>query len=202
MIEKISYFKEILKDEKNDIVDIINKNIIFGVPYIFKDDEEKYYNLKRKLSSFFKVNHRDIFMVGSAKLGFSISPKKLWNQLDWDSKKESDIDMVVISNKAFDKYWKSILEYKEKTIGTSVKDEKEKEFLDYFFNGWLRPDKFPQKYKGSDEWFDFFRSISYKEEFGGRKIAVAIYREDYFFMKYHRNNLVSIRNNLRNERRI
>ncbi|WP_010200224.1 hypothetical protein [Bacillus sp. m3-13] len=108
-------------------------------------------------------------MTGSAKLGFSIAPSKLWRHIDGDPNKDSDIDIVVISNEVFDYYWKSILEYNENTIPVSNSDGNHVKFLEYFFKGWLRPDKFPYKYEGSDEWFEFFRSISYKKEFGQGK---------------------------------
>lgn len=196
MDENINEFKNLLMDKSNDINDIINKRIIFGVPYIFKDSEDKYYDLKNVVSNFFNVNHRDVFMVGSSKLGFSLAPNKLWYSIDWSEEKESDIDIVIISNEVFNRYWKSILEYKDKLIPTKSKDNL---FLEYFFKGWLRPDKFPYKYDGANEWFEFFKSISYKDAYGSRKVAAAIYKEDYYFMKYSRDNLNSIRNKLLNE---
>lgn len=196
--DRVEKFKEaLLNDQELTIEEIIKKHIIFGTPYIFVDDEDKYYELIKQVSDFFGVNHRNVFIVGSSKLGFSISPSKLWRHIDGDEEKDSDIDIVVISDFVFDKYWKSILEYKEFQIATSFNDKNKDDFLEYFFKGWLRPDKFPFKYKGADEWFEFFRSISYKKEFGSRKVTAAIYREEYFFMKYHQENLKGIRNILK-----
>ncbi|MED4392512.1 hypothetical protein P4699_20305 [Priestia aryabhattai] len=196
--DRIKRFKSNILDEENySIEKIINQYIVFGTPYIFKDDEEKYYNLKDKIATFFEVNQRDIFMTGSSKLGFSIAPSKLWRPIDGNPNKDSDIDIVIISDRIFDKYWKSILEYKESTIAISDDAKNHSEFLEYFFKGWLRPDKFPYKYSGSNEWFEFFREVSYKKELGARKVAAAIYREEYFFEKYHTENLKGIRNILK-----
>nr|WP_312216836.1 hypothetical protein [Clostridioides sp.] len=191
--ENISQFKLDLLNEKLSIDDIIKKYIMLGTPYIFKDNEHQHYELLRKIAGFFNISERDVFIVGSSKLGFSISPKKLWNKIDWNEDEDSDIDVVVISDKTFDRYWKSILEYKDKQIPMTKDEKRHSEFLEYFFKGWIRPDKFPNKYNGADEWFEFFRSISYKENFGGRKVAVAIYKEEYFFMKYHKENLQYIK---------
>lgn len=192
--QRIEEFKLALLDEKNFTIDeIINRYLVFGTPYIFSQNEDGYYELKKQISNYFGVNQRSIFMCGSAKLGFSISPGKLWRHIDGDDDKDSDVDMVIVSDEVFDKYWKSILEYKETQISFNFKDKNNEEFLEYFFRGWLRPDKFPYKYKGADEWFEFFRNISYKKEFGSRKVTVAIYREEYFFMKYHYDNLTGIR---------
>lgn len=197
--DRIDEFKEFLINDTNSIQEIIERYLVFGTPYIYSGQEDMYYNLKQKISSFFNVNQRDIFMTGSSKLGFSISPTKLWRPIDGNPKKDSDIDIVIISNEIFDNYWKSIFSFKEKTIPTSNIDENHGEFLEYFFKGWLRPDKFPYKYEGSDEWFEFFREISYKKEFGSRKIAAAIYREEYFFNAYNIKNLNGIRTVLKNK---
>ncbi len=191
---RIKEFKNALLNEESYTIDeIIHKHLIFGTPYIFAQDEDGYYGLKKQVANFFAENQRNIFMCGSAKLGFSISPGKLWRPIDGDPTKDSDIDIVIVSDRVFDKYWKSILEYKDTQISYNSKDKNNEEFLDYFFKGWLRPDKFPFMYKGADEWFEFFRSISYKKEYGSRKITAAIYREEYFFMKYHNDNLKGIR---------
>ncbi|GLJ04288.1 hypothetical protein [Bacillus sp. YKCMOAS1] len=195
---RINEFKEYLNDDANSTQEIIDKYLVFGTPHIYSNQEVLYYNLKQKVASFFNVNQRDIFMIGSSKLGFSISPSKLWRHIDGDPKKDSDIDLVIISDVIFDKYWKSIFSFIEKTIPTSNIDENHVKFLEYFFKGWLRPDKFPHKYEGSDEWFEFFREISYKEEFGSRKIAAAIYRDEYFFNAYNTKNIDGIRTNLKN----
>lgn len=197
--DNISRFKSDLLNKESSIDDIINKYIMFGTPYIFKDKEGQYYALISKIAEFFDVSQREIFIIGSSKLGFSISPKKLWKEIDWNEKEDSDIDVVVISDKKFDEYWKSILEYKSTQIPEAKDEKKDSEFLDYFFKGWIRPDKFPNKYKGADKWFEFFRSISYKESFGGRKVAVAIYREEYFFKKYHKENIEYIRKILKSD---
>lgn len=193
--QRIEEFKSIVANKTNNIDDIIEEHIIFGTPYIFKDKPSEHYALIKQISSFFNVNQRNVFIVGSAKLGFSISPNKLWRHVDWNEDEDSDIDVVVISDLIFDKYWKDILEYNT-GISMQINDDIHKQFLDYLFRGWLRPDKFPYNYEGKKEWFEFFRGISYKPEYGNRKIAVAIYREDYFFYRYHRENLNNIRINL------
>ncbi|WP_176544068.1 hypothetical protein [Priestia megaterium] len=199
IIERVEHFKRLLIDNTYTMQDIIEEFLVFGTPYIYIGQEGVYYNLKKQVADFFNVNQRNIFITGSSKLGFSIAPSKLWRPIDGDPEKDSDIDIVIISDKVFDYYWKSILDYNEKTIMPSKNNQKHAEFLDYFFKGWLRPDKFPYRYEGADEWFEFFRKISYKKEFGGRKVAAAIYREEYFFNKYNTQNLNGIRTILRGE---
>lgn len=190
-IDEIKHrFMNDLKNEGKSDADITRKYISFGTPYIFQHDETIYLELKETIAKKFSVHPDGIKMVGSAKLGFSISPKKIWRPIH----DESDIDMVIISSTLFDEYWQELFEFNniENTIRSKEEDELYREFIDYLFKGWIRPDKFPFKYSKKDEWFKFFKSISYKK-FGEKKITGAIYRNNYFFEKYHELNIKKIR---------
>lgn len=182
-------FKAELNNELISDVAIIRKNLLHGNPIIFHEDEEKYFYLKQKVANFFNVSTTKIIMIGSAKLGFSIAPKKLWK----DFNEESDIDIVIISEEIFDLYWKELLDF---NINTKVRTEQEdtnyRDFLEYFLKGWIRPDLFPFNYPKKDAWFEFFKSISYGK-YGNYKIAGAIFRNEYFFEKYHRRNINRLR---------
>ena len=128
-------------------------------------------------------------MVGSAKLGFSIAPKKLWANFS----EESDIDIVVISEQVFDDYWKELLNFNINVKArTEHEDKNFREFLEYFLKGWIRPDLFPFSYSQKDKWFDFFKTISYGK-YGNYKIAGAIFRNEYFFEEYHIRNITKLR---------
>ncbi|UII81593.1 hypothetical protein [Flagellimonas sp. CMM7] len=193
MKEIIEYRKAAFKAElNNDLISdtaIIRKNLLHGNPIIFQDDEEKYFYLKQKVASFFNISTTKIVMVGSAKLGFSIAPKKLWN----DFNEESDIDIVVISEEVFDEYWKELLDFNINTKArTEQEDKMYREFLEYFLKGWIRPDLFPFNYSKKNAWFEFFKSISYGK-YGNYKIAGAIFRNEYFFEEYHSRNIKKLR---------
>jgi predicted nucleotidyltransferase len=185
---KANFKAELNNDLISDIA-IIRKNLLHGNPLIFHENEEKYFFLKQKVANFFNVSTTKVVMVGSAKLGFSIAPKKLWN----DFNDESDIDIVVISEDVFDEYWKELLDF---NINTKARSEQEdinyREFLEYFLKGWIRPDLFPFNYPKKNEWFEFFKSISYGK-YGNFKIAGAIFRNEYFFESYHSRNINKLR---------
>ncbi|APC39647.1 hypothetical protein [Clostridium estertheticum] len=188
--ERLDNFKVDLKDNTMSNLQITRRHFSFGTPYIFDKDESKYYKIKEKIADKFLIHTDSVKMVGSAKLGFSIAPHKLWKPLN----DESDIDMVIISNDIFDLYWKELFEFNniDHTSRTEEEDKQYKKFIEYFFRGWIRPDKFPFSYSKKKEWFEFFKSISYKE-FGEKKITGAIYRENYFFEKYHESNIKNLR---------
>lgn len=182
-------FKSELNNDLISDLSIIRKNLLHGTPLVFQDDEDKYFSLKQKVAEYFGVSTTKIVMVGSAKLGFSIAPNKLWN----DFSEESDIDIVVISEDIFDSYWKEILDFNINNKARSEKeDENYREFLEYFLKGWIRPDLFPFNYPKKNEWFEFFKSLSYGK-YGNYKIAGAIFRNEYFFENYHTRNIKKLR---------
>lgn len=84
------YFEHILEIPKNAILQIV--------------DEFKYI-----VSNSMKVSFNNIAMVGSGKTGYSFSPdkNKLYKEFNTDEmvRKISDIDIAIISDKLFLKYW-------------------------------------------------------------------------------------------------
>jgi predicted nucleotidyltransferase len=185
---KIERFKAILEGHERAEV-IVQKYIVHGTPYIFKNDEDKYFDLKREIAANFSEHYNNIHMVGSAKLGFSIAPKKLWKPFTI----ESDIDIVIVSTKLFENLWESLHEFNiGLTSRTRDEDITYKRFLDYFFKGWIRPDLFPFEYPAKNDWFDFFKSISYSK-YGPQKITGALYHSFNFFEKYHVKNIEKLK---------
>ncbi len=193
MSEIIEQKKLAFKAELNNKIisdtEIIRMNLLHGNPYIYSDDEKNYFYLKQEVANYFNVSTTKIIMVGSAKLGFSIAPKKLWNNFS----EESDIDIVVISETIFDEYWKDLLDFNINVKARSeAEDKMYRDFLEYFLKGWIRPDLFPFTYSKKNDWFEFFKSISYGR-YGNYKIAGAIFRNEYFFEKYHSRNINKLR---------
>lgn len=191
--QRIEKFKTYLIDENNTLDLIIDRYLLFGTPYLFEDNEDSYFSLKAEIADFFKIKQTQVYIVGSAKLGFSISPNKRFKHFD----EESDIDVAVIDSGLFLQYWRKL--YKEITdpslLARSTNEEKAFiEFKNYFFKGWLRPDKFPMKYR--TEWFDFFSGITRKYDY---HVAAGIYRDYEFFSSYNAYNLLNLRNLLKEE---
>lgn len=183
--ERIKNFQSALKDERIVEINIVNRYISEGIPFIFQHCEQNYTKLKEKIANYFDIPLKDVFMIGSAKMGFSIAPMKLWKEFN----DESDIDMVIVSNQLFDSFWEELHNF---NISIQTRSERENKiyysFLEYFFKGWLRPDLFPFDFKGKDGWFNFFRSISY-QNVDGRKVTGAIFKNQSFFNSYHCDNI-------------
>lgn len=189
-------FIAVLKDKSISDEEIVEKYISFGTPFVFIDDESLYFDLKTEIANFFSIgSKKNVIVVGSAKLGFSIAPHKRFQDIN----DESDIDIAIIDEELFDSYWEKLYEF---NIGLKNRSHKEQDtydkFLNYFFKGWLRPDLFPFNYDGKNDWFDFFNSISYKK-YDKRKIAAAIYKNEYFFNQYHISTIKNLREALNDE---
>ena len=133
-------------------------------------------NAKAKIAKHFGIGFHEVFIVGSAKLGFSYHKNK-----DFDY--NSDVDVVIVNEKLFDDYYDKICDYQYKldknTENVSLDElDKYSSFLQYLVKGWMRPDKLPisfQAYILKKEWFDFFNSISNnKSEVGDYQVKTAI----------------------------
>ncbi|MBY0011627.1 hypothetical protein [Paenibacillus typhae] len=82
------YFSEILEIPEKDLLNTIDE---------FKDI----------VSSNIGVSFNNVMMVGSSKVGYSLSPKKNFKafELNTDSKSKSDIDVAIISQDLFKSFW-------------------------------------------------------------------------------------------------
>lgn len=190
--------------EEGDIV--VKKYLIDGESYFFsKLGEEPYgeFHFKKDIAAALKVHIRDIVIVGSAKLGFSIKPQiidknilYLFKEFDSQCREDpdaepSDIDVAIVSDKLFNEQLENLYEY---TQGyKSYRDDgKHGKLADYVLKGWLRPDYVPRCYcisTGINKVLEGYRK-KYK-----RKVNIGIYKSWFFFENYHKNNIQNIKLN-------
>lgn len=151
---------------------------------------EQQASLRRRVSDQLEVSIRDVILVGSAKLGFTLRNKPSRPRLSHfgDS---SDIDVAIISGPLFIKYWEAAFAHWSDK-GDWFKADK---FRKYLFRGWLRPDMLPTEpeFTLSKEWFEFFRGLQATGEFGGYKIAAGIYLNERFWEEYVGSSLTECR---------
>lgn len=80
-------------------IQIVRKHIISGECCILS--QPKYFDLRSEVADHFGLHPNEILVVGSAKLGFSVVPHKLYRPFC----DESDIDVAIVSSTLFDKIW-------------------------------------------------------------------------------------------------
>lgn len=155
---------------------ITRKHLTFGSCAVLT--EQQHYELKEEVSDHFQLHPNEVYVVGSAKLGFSIAPAKRFRPFC----DESDIDLAIISDTLFDRVWQELFDYENTQSSWPTKGA----FVQYFFRGWIRPDKFPRatSFPFSNEWTEFFRELTNSRRYGDIKISAGIYRNWKFFEDY------------------
>lgn len=182
-----NFNEDIRKIDDDDMLLFLHKYIFHGIPYVFRDEEKKYFDFRMSISNFFNVHYTKIFIVGSAKLGFSYHKNTKFSL-------ESDIDVVIVDEGLFNKYYEQIADIQyalEKHLISMTIDETEKfnKFKSYLIKGWLRPDLLPMQLKikaMKKDWFKFFNDISYKNCLAGDyKVSAGLYKNYTLLEKYH-----------------
>lgn len=97
--ERDFYLKHIVRSDNwyfENVLDVPETEILHVV-----DD------FKSVISETLHINFNSIMMVGSGKTGYSFSPNKLFKPFNKDEniRNISDIDIAIISDYLFDKYW-------------------------------------------------------------------------------------------------
>jgi hypothetical protein len=137
--------------------------------------------IRQSLSAKFNVpiDSINLIIVGSAKLGFSISEKK--NKIDnsvlpryRSFSPQSDIDLAIICNPIFEAIWNELSKY---SSSVPYSPWQSKRCGDYLVCGWMRPDHFPQRVRlrKCDDWWDTFRYLSSRQVLGRRRIRGGLF---------------------------
>lgn len=185
---------EEIREEKN-LLDFCRRKMLHGTPHVFSNNEDGYYAFRRRIAAEFEVGFHEVFIVGSAKLGFS--PRK-GKEFDLDS----DIDVAIVSEKLFDEIMINIYNYQMQLRENrrAVTDNELKvyhKFLEYCAMGWIRPDKLPTSFRVDElkqNWFDFFNSISHgKSEVGNYQVSAAVFKGYTFLEGYILSDMNTLR---------
>lgn len=137
-------------------------------------------HIKAAVVSKFSVspNSARLWIVGSAKLGFSLSEKKL----DGGGilpryrlfRPESDVDVAIVCPGMFDQIWTELSSYAHRSVRLPWDSGR---LGDYFVCGWIRPDHFPRqaRLRKCDDWWDCFTRLSAQPLLGRRKVRGGLF---------------------------
>ena len=168
---------------------MVRKYVTFGSSYLL--DDELYFELKSEVSHQFDVHPSEVIMVGSGKLGFSIAPTKRFQHFN----DESDLDVAIISAELFDSVWKDVFDL---MAGGEFLWHRAREFKDYLFRGWIRPDKLPPAniFRFRQEWWNFFQRLENQGVYGNYKLRAGIYKSWNHLESYQVESIRKCRDNL------
>lgn len=197
---ELEEFREKLADlsSEEEITDFCRKFILHGTPYVFRNQEDLFYEFRKRIGKQFNIPFHEVYITGSAKLGFSPFKNKTFDL-------DSDIDVALVSETLFDKIMRSILEFqyqiRRNRQSTNTRElARYREFLEYTAIGWIRPDKLPVSLQIKDlkhEWFAFFDSISYaKSEVGNYKVTAGIFKTYDHLELYTQTGIEDLRHKL------
>lgn len=191
-IEREALIKKVGESKSDDdYLRLTRKYILHGIPYVFDDREDAYYDFRALIANHFNVNFHDVFIVGSAKLGFSLLKGTAFSA-------DSDIDVVIISNVLFETFYQKMCDYQYSiSKGQIAITEEERgnysRFLKYIIRGWMRPDLLPLKINDEDvkkNWEFFFSTISNgKSCVGNYMVTAALFKSFYYMERYYFESL-------------
>jgi hypothetical protein len=159
-------------------IEIVQRYVTIGDPFVLS--HAQHVELKQQIATHFSIHHTNIIVVGSAKLGFSIAPRKRWNYFG----ETSDVDVAIVSRELYEKIWHqiSVLLTNDPYVSWSRK----KEYAGYQLHGWMRPDLLPHSpaLPLVDDWFEFFRELTSQGNCGPYKISAGLYYDVHFLERY------------------
>jgi len=162
---------------QHDSEEFAREHILHGGCHMI--NESQHYMLKRRIAENYNLESTtDIFVVGSAKLGFSIAPHKRYRPF----RDTSDIDLAIVNHRLYEQVWHEVHRYKE----SGADWPKKLDFESYSSWGWIRPDKLPfsPTFKFAGDWWDFFRTLQRDRVAGQYKVAAALYHDLNFLVRY------------------
>lgn len=182
---------------------VVEEYVFGGTPHVFRENPETLDVLFNHLSGALEISEQNMTIVGSAKIGFSLSPDAFPRQFS----EQSDIDVLIVDESLFDKFWMAMLgwHYPRKGFDLGTWDNRwVKERRKDLYWGWFRPDKV--RFKGlslpnilkplrdiSTLWFDSFQSLSRYPQFANREVSGRLYRTWDHALLYHVHGLRRIR---------
>jgi len=218
-MENFSEFQQKVLSGNLNTEQIFQKYFVDSSTYYFESDvvdKDLEYQLKSELSDILGVHVNDIYIIGSAKTGFSIKPRAIGRPFDGKftetnrKNDRSDIDIAIVSSDLFEKIQENIYDWTNgfvkswdrnnyyhdggsEKFGVTLKFK----FLEYLGKGWYRPDFCPVGYKIPSK-----GALQIDEVFGlwrrklDRKIAYAVYKNWNFFKKYQMENISKIKSSI------
>jgi hypothetical protein len=159
-------------------IEIVQRFVTLGDPAVLSSEEHA--ELKQRIAVQFSVHPTSIFVVGSAKLGFSIAPGKRWRAFG----ETSDVDVAIVSDVLYSRIWHEISLLLSRD--PFIRWPRKAKYAEYQLHGWMRPDLLPpsEALPRADEWFRFFRQLTADGSCGPYKISAGLYYDMYFLEEY------------------
>ena len=187
-------FEEILRTRNLDCV--LGEHLFAGLPFSFAGQPEVHRQMIGEISRGLRVPREDICVVGSARLGFSLSPYKFGEPFN----RYSDLDIIVVSSSLFDPSWLDILT--NRRVPWSMLRSRTRQHLKehrenhYIYNGWIIPHFVAETLAVGEQWVTTFADLSQIPFLSSRHISGRLYRTWEHARLYHRWSLTRVRDEI------
>lgn len=180
-------FRELLNTHPIDW--IIDNHLFDGLPFYSCHSPEVHDQMVHEIAAGLEIPQIDICVIGSARIGFSLSPAKFGQPFG----EYSDIDILVVSQSLFDPSWLDMLNrWGRKRIRlndqTKRRLENHREYH-YVYNGWIYPGSLVQVLGIGQRWLRTFNGLSRITALAGRTVGGRLYRTWDHARYYHRWSL-------------
>ena len=187
-------FVELLKSD--DLRQLVRDRLFAGLPFVYRDSPETYDDLRHRLAVALNVLDSDVTIVGSGRLGFSLSPDNFGAAF----RDESDLDVLVVSDRLFDEIWLDMVSLSRRAFGMLPLRDKER-VLEHKTNevywGRLWPHKLVRVSKVARRWVGAFRALSRNPRLAYHEPRGRLYRTWNHAELYHVDGLSQLRFELR-----
>jgi hypothetical protein len=168
------------------------------VPFVFLDKPGSYSALRASLAESFSLSKVQIFLVGSAKFGFSMSPEKFGTAFS----PHSDIDVDIVSRELFDELWFDLLELtpaRRSSLSSQAREWIETHRQWRIFFGRAEPQRLSGATRLAGRWFRAFRSLSRVPDLARYEVHGMLFRTHQHLRLHHANGFRTIRNRERGQ---
>jgi hypothetical protein len=176
--------------------ELVSRIVLERLPFTF-DTKEQYFHWRHMLAEGLQVDPRDIMVVGSAATGRSLSARKRFSMF----RKQSDVDIAVISAVYFDRAWRWFRQAKPALLGFDPEQLRlfNRHREGYIFDGMIAANVFLSYLPFGAEWN---RELQRSEQYlpgrlQGRVLSVRIYRDGEALRRAQLEALLSYRSYLR-----
>ena len=180
----------------NEAMDeLVNTALFEGIPPAFENRIESFERLKDTVALGLDVDRESVTVVGSARTGFSLDPERFPTVF----RAESDIDVLIVSERLFDESWLDILTQR---YVTPSRLRRMKKYLDehrnggYIYRGWIWPDRITSALAIGSAWFDLFRRLPSETGVLEHAFHGRLYRTWDHARHYHSSSLRRLRDML------
>ena len=190
---------------------LINLWLSEGIPKFILENPEKYQYLRENIAAHLKINSKNITLIGSARLGYSLNPDKYGDSFQSD---KSDLDLCVIDNHSFEIFtsefndWLS--DYKNSIIKPKGKYEKQY----WYANSVQEPRKIERgvfdlnriptrgRYQNGEAFLEFLsqETIRWNDEndkYRIKKMTIRLYTSWNAFVSQNKINLNALKNKIK-----